>query len=511
MRQNPAQKIYKHIGIIGGGTAGYFTALAIKKNHPDLKVTLIESDKIPVIGVGESTTCAIVNFLHKELGFSIQEFYKEVEPTWKLGIKFEWGQSETGFFNYPFSLHDTYGGKYLANDINSGSLASLLMCEEKSFFFMNRGQPRMFHEIASQTNYAYHLDNIKLIAFLKKKAAEASIQLINTTLTNMVVNEETGLLKEVKDNSGRSFSFDLYVDCTGFRSSLLGGIMKSKFISYADSLFTDQALVGSVANEEFIKPYTTASTMNHGWMWNIPLREEDHIGYVFSSSFCSKEEAYDEYKRKHPEASEPKLIKFTTGRREACWLGNVMGVGNSYAFVEPLESTGIHMIISTVKSLVGALSQKDMIAARSEVNRALGARWDHLRWFLAWHYKFNKKLETPFWKATRNESNASGYQELYKIFKEKGPFRKPENFNDKALNHFLKDNIFRFNGFDNILIGQGEIPNHIDKAFLEKQKIFLPKKVDLWEKMTRSALFQKEALAIVSTHPEILQNIMDNE
>ena len=153
------------------------------------------------------------------------------------------------------------------------------------------------------------------------------------------------------DDAGDKLKFDLYIDCSGFRSTLMEKKLCSPFISYEKSLYTDSAVVANVPHGGVVKPYTLAETMNHGWCWNIAFEDEDHRGYVFSSSFSTFEQATAEMAAKNPGMSEPWTLKFRSGRHQHFWRENVVALGNAYAFVEPLASTAIHMILYEIDLL----------------------------------------------------------------------------------------------------------------------------------------------------------------
>ena len=495
---------FKKVGIIGGGTAGYFSALAFKKYSPQTEVVLIESDKIPIIGVGEATTRAIIVFLHKVLGFEVSEFFREVQPTYKLGIRFEWGSNSDGYFNYPFERNESYTAHNLCGNSNLGSLSSVLMSAGKSFITSSDDQYMGYGALINGSNYAYHLDNATFTTYLKKKARERGVSIVNTTIQDVRTTAD-GDIDVLLDANGDTHQFDFYVDCSGFRSILVGQALNTRFVDFSDSLFTNRALVTAKSNSNNPMPYTTATTMNNGWLWNTPLRSDDHLGYVYSSDFCSDDEAYDELKSMNPEIDGAKLVKFRTGRLEKCWRGNAMAIGNSFGFVEPLESTGIQMIITGLYSLFGNLEKYNSIErARVEVNRELDESWNHLRWFITWHYCFNKKLDTEFWKKVRNDSNVSGYDSFMEYYLDRGPFKKEENFADVRLAKMLKGALFRQNGLDCILVGQGMFPTTRDNNLLSSSAR-LVNKVHLWQKMSDNALSHIDALKVVEQNPDLLK------
>src|SRR5262249_6023498 len=183
------------------------------------------------------------------------------------------------------------------------------------------------------------------VGYLGRRAREHGIGCIDAEIVDADLSEDGSSIESLVTSDGSRFKFDLYVDCSGFRSSLLEGKLRSSFISYDSSLFTDVAVVASIPHNGVIKPYTTAETMNSGWCWTIPHVEEDHRGYVFSSGFCAQDEAVREMRSKNPNMGDYWTVKFRSGRHEECWKGNVVAIGNSFGFVEPLESTAIQVIM----------------------------------------------------------------------------------------------------------------------------------------------------------------------
>jgi tryptophan halogenase len=242
------------------------------------------------------------------------------------------------------------------------------------------------------------------------------------------------------------------VDCSGFRSFLLEKKLGSPYISYSNSLFTDCAVTANVPHDGTVKPYTLAETMRNGWCWNIPFESDDHRGYVFASAFTSVDEAIDEMRSKNPGMSEPNLIKVRSGRHAHWWKGNVIGMGNSYGFVEPLESTALHMLVLQLEILTTHFpaSRRDE-AVKTVLNAKIGKRWDALRWFLGIHYKFNRRLDTPFWRAARDGVDISGAQERIALFRERAPL----SYRTSAFYTVLPPEFFSDDhSFDTLLIGQ---------------------------------------------------------
>lgn len=410
---------YRSVGIVGGGTAGFLTALALRKLRPELKVTLIESSAIPVIGVGEATTPELVKFLHSPrfLGLGVVDLFQRVRPSFKLGIHFAFGPTD---FTFPFQRGRLLESKVYEGDINSQSLGARLMQSKRGPVF--RDDQGTCHSQAHLVRWAYHLENRRFVRYLHEEARRAGIEMVDARITGVERGTERDEVAALVSDDGRKFSFDLYVDCSGFRSLLLERTLGSPFTDWSSTLFNDHAVTGSVPHDGTVKPYTLAETMNAGWCWNIPFEDEDHRGYVFSSRFMTPEQAEAEMRAKNPGMGESALVKFRSGRHAEFFKGNVVAIGNSYGFVEPLESTAIHMIVLTLELLTSHFpSSKRDAALRAVLNRKVAARWDALRWFLGVHFRFNRRLDSDYWRSANNEADVSGALERIALFQERAP------------------------------------------------------------------------------------------
>jgi len=484
----------RSVGVVGGGTAGYFAAIALKKRFPELEVTLVESKSIPIIGVGEATTTLMPPFLHAQLGLDIVELFREVRPTWKLGIKFDWGEPGDYFFTYPFGETNTDEPYFYDGDIRTQSLTSLLMMEGKIPLF--RGESGETTSLLPRLKFAYHLNNAPFVAFLAKHAAWIGVTHLDAVIADVVASPDGERIDRLRTGDGRELQFDLYVDASGFRSLLLEKALGVPFTSYASSLLCDTAVVAAVPQTSGISPYTLAQTMDAGWCWKIAVEGEDHRGYVFSSAFLTEEQARAEMRAKNPGLGEPWTVRFRSGRHESFWKGNTVAVGNAYGFVEPLESTALHMVILEIGYLLGCLEAAgEGPPDTGFANAGVGGHWDYLRWFLAHHYKFNRKLDTPFWRTCRAEVDISGVAPAIEHYQRHGTLTKD------GARFQTGDPAFGYEGVMIMLLGQKvTAPARKPQVTREAWEKRLAKQREL----VARALPQAEALALLRERPELL-------
>jgi tryptophan 7-halogenase len=508
---DPASGV-RTVGIVGGGTAGWLTALALRAQLPSLEVTVIESSSIPIIGVGEASVPSFVSFVHHYLKLDVVEFTREVQPTWKQGIRFEWGLPGSYVFQAPFDWEvngiGMLGSMAEMGDINSFTLQAILMSRDVTPVLQTPGGLQSFLPLLS---FAYHLDNPRLVRYLTRTALARGVRHVDCKIVDAPLSEgasdaEPEIAHLVTDD-GRELGFDLYIDCSGFRSLLLGQKLKLPFHPYTSSLYTDSAIAFNAPHGGKLKAYTTARTMESGWCWNIPMVENDHLGYVFSSSYCSDDEALAEVRKTWPDISSERVVRFRSGRHDRLWVGNVYAIGNAYAFVEPLESTGLLMITRAITSLVRAFPiGPDQAIMKRFVNTALGRDWDRLRWFLAAHYKFNRRLDTKFWTEVRADADVSGLEHAFDIFRTKGPLSIQPRAIRNSLNEATGIFFYGLAGLDNILLGQ-KVP--FPKLERETPKTWRTRRQTAVE-FAQQALPQAEALRATWDRPDWLRELVDH-
>ncbi|MEM7453651.1 MAG: tryptophan halogenase family protein [Planctomycetota bacterium] len=440
----------KRIVVLGGGTAGMISAVAIKRNLPDIELTVVRSTKMGVIGVGEGTIPSVPHFLHRFAGIDKLEFHREVRPTIKLGIRYLWGPRP--YFHYTFSPQlmapnknfEHQKGFYCDEEFDFADTNSALMEHDKVCFRRPNGMPRY------NPNHAYHLENRKFVGFMEKVTDRMGINKVDAIVEH-VIQDENGIRGLFLDN-GQTCEADFFVDCSGFKGLLIGETLNEEWVEFNNALYCDSAVVGGWERtpDDVLHPFTTAETMKHGWAWKIEHDEIINRGYVFCSKFVSDDEAEAEFREKNPKLGETRVIRFNAGVRRRSWVKNVFALGNSAGFVEPLEATSIGMICDAALHMVKALKGSGgmlLDPQRTVANRVAFKNWEIIRDFLALHYRFNHRYDTPFWKACLNDVPLGDAQEIVDYYREVGP--------DLSLfTTELKRDFFTAEGYLAMLVGQ---------------------------------------------------------
>jgi tryptophan 7-halogenase len=458
--------------VLGGGSAGLMAALTLKRKLPHLQVRVLRSPDIGIIGVGEGTTAVFPRHFFEYLKLKPGEFYSMAEPTWKLGIKFVWGPRPYFYYSFAFEYQKHLpemarnNGFYYRDDQPWLGNASAYMAHDRAFPRQPNGLPR-FHN-----NHAFHIENVKLVGWLEKQCLALGVSLIDATVR--AERGPEGIAALIAED-GTRHTADLYIDASGFRSELLGRELQEPFIDYTDSLFCDRAVIGGwQRTTEPVHPFTTAETMDCGWAWQIEHESFINRGYVYSSKFISDDDARAELLRKNPKipAERTRVVKFRSGRYQRSWVGNVVAMGNSAGFVEPLEATALQVICVEASSLADSLADSlcDPPPSMARLyNRYNGDQWDDIRNFLAVHYKFNTRLNTPFWQACRNDTALHAAEDIVEFYRENGP----SVVAGTALVH--PSNSFGMDGYLALLVGQAVphekpyLPTQAEAAFWQKR------------------------------------------
>ena len=414
--------------VLGGGSAGLLAALTLKRKIPALRVEVVYSSKIGVIGVGEGTTPYVPAHVHQYLGFDEHEVFQEIQPVYKLGIRFEWGRAT--HFDYTFTQQQqSFRKKGLAR--NHGfyhedpttplDLSSALMGKKKALPLRADGVPDV---PPPGTVLAWHIENKLFVSWLEKKCRSIGVLFTDAELTATDLDEH-GEISAIHLSTGERKSADLYVDCSGFASELLGVARREPFKEFGDSLFCDRAVVGGWDREdEPVLPYTTSDTMQCGWCWRIDHLERIHRGYVFSSTHLSDELAVEEYSAVSPKVRNPRIVEFRSGSYQRSWIGNTIAIGNAAGFVEPLEATALMVICLQSRWLADGLidceqqPSKSLVGLYNGLNQRL---WEDIKCFLALHYRFNDRIDNEFWRRCHHEIPLGQVENIVEFYRENGP------------------------------------------------------------------------------------------
>lgn len=442
----------RNILVLGGGTAGFLAALTLRRKLPAARIRVLQSSKLGIIGVGEGSLRQLPGFLHGYLGIDPGRFVREVRPTWKLGIRFKWG--ERGDFNYTFApqldvIHPHPDlprpiGFYCFDDMENHCVASAMMRNDLVYLRNAAGQLDIGDDVG------YHLDNQRFAGFLESYAAEQGIEVLDDLVTDVSMHESG--VRCLHLESGTEAEADLFVDCSGFRALLLGQHLEEPFIDYQASLYCDRAVIGGWQRDaEPIHPYTTSETMDAGWCWQIEHEARINRGYVYSSGFVDDDTAEAEFRANNPKLGDTRIVRFRSGRYRNAWVKNVVAIGNSSGFVEPLEATAIAAICSASRALAESLAecrQAVTDSVRREFNRYNARSWDTIADFLAVHYRFNGLRDTAFWRECREKVDLRGAAPIVDYYKENGP--------SQLWRLTLEDPVcrFRLDGYYTLLVGQ---------------------------------------------------------
>jgi tryptophan halogenase len=508
-RHAPPQHGYRSVGVLGGGTAGYLAALTFRRRFPEIAVTLIESSTVGVIGVGEATTPRLVEYLHTpaDLGRGIVDFHERVRPIWKLGVLYQWGRPGDYAFPWPFQYGSLLEPYLYDGDISEHCLGALLMAADRVPVFDDGDGSHT--SLLDAIPFAYHLDNPSFVRYLREEAEQAGVSRLDRVVVDADLSADGENVDALITDAGERLRFDLYVDCSGFRSVLLEGRLKSPYVSYEDSLFTDRAVVANVPHDGTVKPYTVAESMANGWCWNIAFEDEDHRGYVYSSAFCSDDEAEAEMRAKNPGMGDAWTLRFRSGRHEQFWKGNVVALGNAYAFVEPLASTAIHMLLFELDLVSATLPAAGDVALKDVLNRQANEMWDNLRGWLAVQYRFNRKFDTPFWRTCRADVDLAAAAPHVVRFRARAPLASatpaPGPAGGVVLPRYANDYFAQEYVYDVMLFGQDVECRHA--APHESREQWRVRR-DRTRAMVDFALPQAEALALARRRPELLAGLV---
>ncbi|MFL0418231.1 tryptophan halogenase family protein [Sphingomonas sp. 179-I 2A4 NHS] len=457
----PETKIRK-ITIVGGGTAGWMTAALLSQlfNDGGFDIKLIESDEIGTIGVGEATIPAIRNY-HALAGLDQVAMIRATQATFKLGIEFvDWralGHSYIHGFGkigqdllwlHPHQFWLKYAARGQAKHFDHYAL-NCLAARQNRFCLPD---PRNPGSPLADLDYAYHFDASLFARFLRAHAEQRGVTRIEGRIVSAELRPEDGHVDHVLLSDGRRVDGELFIDCSGMRALLLGQTLGVGYEEWSHWLPCDRALAVPCESVAPLTPYTRSTARAAGWQWRIPLQHRIGNGHVYSSAHISDDEAADVLLANldGPALADPRPVRFTPGRRDKSWERNVVAIGLSSGFLEPLESTSIHLIQTAILRLVALFPGAGINAADvAEYNRQTSFEFEDVRDFIIAHYKVTEREDTPFWAYVRNMDIPDSLSARLELFRTSARF-----FGQQ------KAELFREESWVQVLLGQGLQAQH---------------------------------------------------
>ncbi|MBR0552792.1 tryptophan halogenase family protein [Stakelama marina] len=452
----------RSIVIAGGGSAGWMAAAALARalSGSGCTITLVESEAIGTVGVGEATIPPIQAF-NQVLGIEERAFVKATQATFKLGIEFvDWRRREHRYF-HPFGRYgDDFGmtpfhQQWLRAraDGDATPLSAYSLTEAAAYRNRFDRPASDKRSVFSTFSYAYHFDATLYARFLRDLAEKRGVTRIEGKIETVDRDAESGNVAALTLTDGRRISGDLFLDCTGFRGVLIGDALGVDHLDWSRWLPCNRAIAVQSARLDPLAPYTRATADRAGWRWRIPLQHRTGNGHVYCSDFTNDGDAEDALIAglDTPATGLPRRLRFTTGRRRAAWHGNVIALGLSAGFLEPLESTSLHLIQTGITKLLSWFPDRNFDdKVRAEYNRQVAREFDSVRDFLVLHYRATERDDTPFWRHCRTIEMPDTLAAKVEMFRANG--RLVSNPGD----------LFRDDSWLAVLLGQGIEPQSHD-------------------------------------------------
>ncbi len=445
------------IVIVGGGTAGWISAAALSKLlPPSISITLVESDAIGTVGVGEATIPQIRR-LNGMLGLNENAFLKATKGTIKLGIEFSnWGKiGETYLHTFGdvglnlSSLQFHHYWKRAQQEGKQSSLWDYSLHHKVAYANKFERLERVGNTSMTGLSYAFHFDAGLYARFLRDFAETAGVKRIEGLVDQTQLHPETGHIDSIQLKDSTVIDGDLFIDCSGFRGLLIDKALGVGYQNWTNWLPCNRAIAIPSQKTSPLKPYTKSIAHDAGWQWRIPLQHRTGNGHVYSDQFTTNEAALETLLKNldGPTLAEPNHINFTTGRREKFWHKNCVSIGLSSGFLEPLESTSIHLIQSNISRLIELLPTKKMERANiNEYNRQVSKEYELIRDFIILHYHCTQRDDSEFWRHCKNMDVPDSLTQKMELFSATGRIHKePED-------------LFRESSWVQVMIGQGLIP-----------------------------------------------------
>ncbi|MDR7259936.1 tryptophan halogenase [Sphingomonas sp. BE270] len=491
----------RNLVIVGGGTAGWMMAAAAGRFLDDgqRRITLIESEEIGTVGVGEATIPPILGF-NALLGIDEGEFLRATRGSFKLGIEFVGWRTGNDRYFHPFGTHgrDIQGLNFhqlwlkLRERDGIGPIDAYSAAAVAAAAGRFGGPVSDVRSPLHGLSYAYHFDASLYAAFLRRRAEEDGVARIEGKIGTVERDTETGNVRTLVLQDGHRIDGDFFIDCSGFRSLLLGDALGVGYTDWSHWLPCDRAIAVPTERATTVPSFTRATARSAGWQWRIPLQHRTGNGHVYASRFLSDEDAEAELfaNLETPPLAEPRRLRFTAGVRQRLWDHNVVALGLAGGFLEPLESTSIHLVQQGISKLFALFPDSRITPVeRDEYNRLMGDAYTSIRDFIILHYHATERHDSPFWRHVRTMELPDSLSRKLALFREKGRIFRYD------------DELFAIPSWVAVMIGQGVVPTGYDPVVdaLDSDKLAAA------VRQMRTATHQ--AVAALPTHDAVLDRI----
>lgn len=449
-RTDSSGKPVRRVVIAGGGTAGWMAAAALSRMLGKvLDIRLVESEEIGTIGVGEATIPTLQTF-HRLLDIDEQEFLAAVQGTIKLGIAFEgWLERDQHYIHsFGSSGRDHWSAGFQHFWLRGRGLGVAQAYADYCLELQAAQQGRFAHPQGGRINYAYHMDASLYARFLRSFSERHGARRIEGRIVEVETDADSGHINALKLADGNRIEGDLFIDCTGFRALLIGQTLNVGFEDWSHWLFNDSALAAPTTPVRAAVPYTRAIACAAGWQWRIPLQHRVGNGIVYASRYIDDVQAREEFLSSlEGELIRPPLqIRFKPGQRLQCWNRNCIALGLAGSFIEPLESTTIHLIQRGIVQLLQTFPQVITQAGIDDYNMRLSSELQHVRDFVILHYHLSNRRDSRYWRAIAQMDIPSSLRHRLELFRETG-----------TVFH-VPGELFAENSWIQVMLGQGVLP-----------------------------------------------------
>jgi tryptophan 7-halogenase len=452
----------RSIAIVGGGTAGWMTAVSLAKffKAPNLRVRLVESEQIGIVGVGEATIPPIMHFI-RAAGIDENDLIRKTKSTFKLGIEFkDWTRightymhpfGQTGFDMGPVAF-----SAYWLKAFREGRASRL---EEHSLEAMAAYAGKFMRPVQAANSpveritYALHFDASLFARYLRTIAEASGVQRTEGKVKSVSLNSENGFIRALTLESGEQVEADLFIDCSGFRGLLIEDALQTGYEHWNHWLPCDRAAAVPCERTGALSSYTRVTAKAAGWQWRIPLQHRIGNGYVYSSNFISDTQAQDELLSsiEGKALAEPLKLQFSTGRRKRFWNKNCVAIGLSAGFLEPLESTSIHFIQRGIALLLSYFPDRNFNTADIDrYNKTVTAEYERVRDFLVLHYGSTERDDSEIWRYCRSVVKPDSLKERIELFRSHGRLLREDN------------ELFPLQSWLYVFVGQNILPQNDD-------------------------------------------------